>query len=50
MLSNNYKKIRLLEKNKYILIEIVQNEKDGKIYIMKTIDKTLLKSKTESDT
>ena len=50
MLSNNYKKIRLLEKNKYILIEIVQNEKDGKIYLMKAIDKTLLKSKNESDT
>ena len=50
MLSNNYKKIRLLEKNKYILIEIVQNEKDGKIYLMKAIDKTLLKYKNESDT
>ena len=48
MSLNNYKKIDNFDSDEYGKIELVKNEKDDSLYLMKIISKRLLKNKNES--
>lgn len=48
MSVNNYKKIDNFDSDEYGKIELVKNEKDDSLYLMKIISKRLLKNKNES--
>lgn len=48
MSVNNYKKIDNFDYDEYGKIELVKNEKDDSLYLMKIISKRLLKNKNES--
>jgi len=48
MSLNNYKKIDNFDYDEYGKIELVKNEKDDSLYLMKIISKRLLKNKNES--
>lgn len=48
MSVNNYKKIDNFDYDEYGKIDLVKNEKDDSLYLMKIISKRLLKNKNES--